>query len=75
MGEPNPEKGWAPKGGPRRVGAPNGGGPKFRSLFSLIPPQFLFFFSLSFGLFRGILVVFEAPVRSNVHVWSSRVVV
>ena len=33
------------------------------------------FFLLSLGVSRGILVVFEAPGRSNVHVWSFRAVV
>ena len=59
----------APKGG-----APNGGGPKFCAFFPS-PATVFILFSLSFGLFRGILVVFEAPGRSNVHVWSSRAVV
>ena len=49
--------------------------PKFRAFFPS-PATVFILFSLSFGLFRGILVVFfEAPGRSNVHVWSSRVVV
>ena len=58
---------WARRGGARRVG-----GPKFRAFFSL--PPFILFFPL-WGSFRGILVVFEASGRSNVHVWSYRVVV
>ena len=44
--------------------------PKFRSFFSLSRHSFLFFIPSLVGLFRGILVVFEAPVRSNVHVWA-----
>ena len=59
--------------GPRRVGPRRVGAQNF-ALFFPLPSQF-FIFSLSFGLFREILVVFEAPVRSNVHVWSSRAVV
>ena len=67
-GGPNPEKvgpeggpkGGSPKGGGRTVGAPQG---KFHSFFSL------------WGFSRGILVVFEAPGRLNVRVWSSLVVV
>ena len=89
-GGPNPEKVrargcGAPRVGPRRVGprrvggpkggAPKGGGPQNFALFFPLPPQFFFFPPLSFGLFRGILVVFEAPGPSNVHVWSSRGVV
>ena len=50
-------------------------GPKFRAFFSLSRPQFRSF-CLSLGVFswnfRG---VFEAPGPSDVHVWSSRVVV
>ena len=56
--------------GARTVGAQN-----FALFFFLLPPQFFILFSLSFGLFRGNLVLFEAPGRSNVHVWSSRAVV
>ena len=72
-------KGGAPKGGALKGGGPNGAGPerwepKISRFFFPLPPQFSFF-SISFGLFRGILVVFEAPGRSNVHVWSSRAVV
>ncbi len=63
-----------PKGGAsRRVGARTVGAQNF-ALFPL-PPQFLFLLPSLVGLFRGILVVFEAPGRSNVHVWSSRAVV
>ena len=62
-------KGGGPKGGGRRVG-----GPKFRAFFSLSHRKFHSFFSL-WGFSRGILVVFEAPGRSNVRVWSSLVVV
>ena len=65
--------------GARKGGAPKGGAPKGAArnfaLFFLSRHSFIIMFSLSFGLFRGILVVFEAPVPSNVHVWSSRVVV
>ena len=73
-------EGWGPRRvGPRRVG-PEGWGPE-----GWVPPKFRAFSSLShhrFALFvslwvssRGILVVFEAPEPSIVHVWSSRVVV
>ena len=44
--------------------------PKFRSFFFPLPPQNSFFSSLSGGSSRGILVVFEAPGPSNVHVWA-----
>ena len=83
-------KGGAPKGGgpnpgkvgprrvgrrvgPRRVGAPKGGGPKISRFFFPVPPQIVLFFPL-WGSSRGIWVMFEAPGRSNVHVWSSRAV-
>ena len=63
-------EGWGPEGwGPERWG------PKISRFFFPLPPQNSFFSSLSFGLFRGILVVFEASGPSNVHVWSSRAVV
>ena len=66
-GGPNLENVW-----PRREGAPNGGAKISRFFFP--PPATIFFLpSLSWGS-RGILVVFEAPGPSNVHVWSSRVV-
>ena len=61
-------KGW----GPERVG-PLRGEPK-NSLFFPSPAS-IRSFSLSGGSSRGILVVFEAPGPSNVHVWSSRAVV
>ena len=72
-------KGWGPKGWPegwgaRKVGAEGVGGPKFRAFFALSHRKFLSLFSL-WGFSRGILVVFEAPGRSNVRVWSSPVVV
>ena len=67
-GGPNPEKvgpeGWGPEGW----------GPKFRAFFALSHRKCLSFFFL-WGVSRGILVVFEAPGRSNVHVWSSQAVV
>ena len=63
-------EGWGPEGwGPRKVG-----GPKFRAFFPSPAAKFVLFFPL-WGSSRGILVVFEAPGRSNVHVWSSRAVV
>ena len=70
-----PPKGGAPKGGAPKGWGPERWGPKISRFFFPLPPQFFVLFSLSFGLFRGILVVFEAPGRSNVHVWSSRAVV
>ena len=62
--------GWAPKGG-----APKGGGPErvgaqnFSFFFPCPAAKFILFFLL-WGSCRGILVVFEAPGRSNVHVWA-----
>ena len=76
-------RGWGPldpdKVGARRVGAQKGGGqkggrPKISLFFPSPAAKFVLFFLL-WGSSRGILVVFEAPGRSNVHVWSSRVVV
>ena len=70
-------KGGAPKGGgpnPEKVGPRRVGGPKFRVFFPSPAAKFVLFFPL-WGSSRGILVVFEAPGRSNVHVWSSRAVV
>ena len=75
-------KGWGPGGvgarrggglNPEKVGARRVGGPKFRA-FSLSHRKSHSFFSL-WGFSRGILVVFEAPGRSNMRVWSSLVVV
>ena len=73
-------KGWSPKGGgPAGWGpegwGPKGGGPKISRFFFSLPPENSFFSSLSSRFSRGILVVFEAPGCSNVHVWSSLVVV
>ena len=65
-------KGVSPN--PEKVGAEGWGGPKFRSFF-FSPAGNFFLSSLSGGSSRGILVVFEAPGRSNVRVWSSLVVV
>ena len=73
-------KGWRPLGGPNpeKVGPEGWGarrveGPKFRAFFALSHRKFHSLFSL-WGFSRGILVVFEAPGRSNVRVWSSLVV-
>ena len=66
-------KGGGPKGGGPKGGGPKGGGPEISRFFFPSPPQNSFF--PLWGSSRGILVVFEAPGRSNVHVWSSRVVV
>ena len=61
-----------PKGGGPEGWGPEGWGPKFALFFSPLPPHKSFFSSLSGGL---LVVVFEAPGRSSVHVWSSLVVV
>ena len=50
-------KGGAPMGG-SKGGGPEGWPAQNFALFFLLPPQFFILFSLSFGLFRGILVVF-----------------
>ena len=67
------------KVGGRRVGGPKGGvlkggRPKISRFFPPPAAKFVLFFPL-WRFSRGILVVFETPGRSNVHVWSSRVVV
>ena len=74
-------KGGGSKGGGSKGGGSKGGGSKgwggaqnFAPFFSLSRHRFAFSVSL-WGSSRGILVVFEAPGRSNVHVWSSRAVV
>ena len=64
-------EGWAPEGWAPEGWGPEGWGPKI-SRFFFPSPATVFSFSLSFGLFRVILVVFDAPGPSNVHVWSSR---
>ena len=67
--------GWSPEGwGARRVGPPRVGGPKFRAFFSLSRRKIRSFLPLWVSS-RGILVVFEVPGRSNVHIWSTRAVV
>ena len=68
IGKRGGPEGW----GPRRVGE---GGAQIFALFFPFPPPVFILFSLSWWSFRGILVVFEAPGCSNVHVWSSLVVV
>ena len=75
-------KGWGARwgGGPDGVGGPKGWGPagwgpKFSLFFFFSPAGNFILSSLSGRSSRGILVVLEAPGRSNVHVWSSRVVV
>ena len=79
---PNPEKvvarrvgakGLGPEGWAAQVCGPEGWGAKFRVFFPSPAPIFILFFPLC-GSSRGILVVFEAPGRSNVHIWSSLVV-
>ena len=62
-GGPNLVKVEPRRVGPFRVGAPKGGGrrvwgPKFRAFFPS-PTTIFFLSSLSWGSFRGILVVFE----------------
>ena len=60
---------WGPEvWGSERRASEGWGGPNFRAFFPLLP-SFSFFFSL-WGSSRGILVVFEAQVPSNVHVWA-----
>ena len=57
---------WSPEGwGPEGWG-PEGWGPEISLFFFPSPATVFILFSLSFGLFRGILVVFEAPGPSNV---------
>ena len=51
------------------AGPPSTGPPKISLCFP-VPPQNSFFSSLSGGSSRGILVVFETPGPSNVHVWA-----
>ena len=70
-GEPKPRRGGRPQGVEARfVGARNC---TFFAFSSPAPPiSALFSFWVSF---REILVVFKALEPSNVHVWSSRVVV
>ena len=68
-GGPNPEK-----VGARRVGARRVGGPKF-SRFFRYPATISLFLFLSGGLLVELWWCFEALGRSNVHVWSSLVVV
>ena len=61
--------------GARRVGGAGGLRAQNFALFFPSPaPIFVLFLSF-WGSSRGILVVFEAPERSSVHVWSSRAVV
>ena len=61
------QKRWGPKGlGPRRVGAQN-----FALFFSLSRRKFHSFFSLG-GLLVEFWWCFEAPGRSNVHVWRAQ---
>ena len=69
-----PRKSGGPKGGGPKCGGPNcggpkGGEPKISRFFSCPAAKFVLFFPL-WGSSRGILVVFEAPGRSNVHVWA-----
>ena len=56
-------EGWGPKGAR----------PKISRFFPSPATKFVLFFPL-WGSSRGILVVFEAPGASNVHVWNSRAV-
>ena len=77
-------RGCGPDGGPKGVGAEGvgaegvgaeGWGAENFALFLLSPTGNFIRCSLFGGFSRGILVVFEAPGRSNVRVWSSLVVV
>ena len=62
-------KGGAPKGGALRVGPRRVGAQNF-ALFFPSPATVVHSFFPLFWSFRGILVVFEAPGPSNVHVWA-----
>ena len=73
MGGGGSPKGGSPKGGGPKGWGTEGWGAQNFALFFLSPTGHSFF-SL-WGFSRGILVVFEAPGRSNVRVWSSLVVV
>ena len=74
-GGPEPGKKWGPEGWrPRRVGARRVGGPKFRAFFSYSRRKISFFSSLS-GVFSWNFGGVLKTKTSNVHVWSSRVVV
>ena len=64
-----PRKGVAPKGG-----APKGGEAQNFALFLTFPATVSLFLCLSGGLLVKFWWCFEAPGRSNVHVWSSRAV-
>ena len=77
-GDPNPGEVGVRRVRVRWVRASSGGSEgweaqNFRAFFFLSRRKNSFFSSLSGGLPRGILVVFEAPGRSNVHVWRSLV--
>ena len=68
-------EGWGPEGwGPEGWGPGGWGAQNFALFFPSPAAKFVLFFPL-WGSSRGILVVFEAPGRSNVRVWSSLVVV
>ena len=68
-------EGWGPEGwGPEGWGPEGWGARNFALFFPFPTTKFGLFFPL-WGSSRGILVVFEAPGRSNVHVWSSWAVV
>ena len=65
------QKGGGPtqiKWGPEEWGPEGWGALNFALFFHSPAAKFVLFFPL-WGSFRGILVVFEAPGRSNVHVW------
>ena len=68
-------EGWEPEGwGPEGWGPEGWGAQNFALFFPLPPKNSLPPFLPSLGVFSWILVVFEALGHSNVHVWSSRVV-
>ena len=74
---PKPRKSRAPKGGAPKGGAPKGGAPKGGGgakicAFFPLPSHICALFVSLWVSSRGILVVFEAPGRSNVHVWSCK---
>ena len=67
-------EGWGVEGWGAEGWGPEGWGPESSRFSSLSHHRFALFVSLWVSS-RGILVVFEAPEPSNVHVWSSGVVV
>ena len=62
------QKKWGQKGGGEKGGGPKGGRARNFALFFPSPAAKCVLFFPLWGFSRGILVVFEAPGRSNVHV-------